>query len=289
MQRDLDIIIAGTQKCGTSSLHMMLEQHPKIVSHGGGQWPYFLHEDDYLDQYRKFMSATFRSDNSGKLLLSRDTSVSASSIALSRLVKITPHIKIILMIRNPIDRAYSAYTFAQSKQYEVEATFEEGLIKSERFLDDINKYLVRNYIPLGFYHQTMKRMETYFSESQCLVLKAEDLKSRPNETLGKVFDFLHLENFSIEPMEVNRTRKARGGFIQRLTKTDNAIRNLSRELLPLSARQFILRSIGKVTTSKTAYEPMSPEVRTQLEGIFAADLANLKREYGIDYIGSSDA
>ena len=279
----IDLVIAGVQKCGTTSLHLMLAQHPKIVTHSSGQWPYFLHEDDYADQYSRYMTDTFKGQNSSIIKLARDTSVSASALASARLKELSPNVRLILMLRDPVARAYSGYTFAKSKQYDIAETFEEELVVEDRFTDDISTYLVRNHIPLSQYHRTMKRLEEHFGKEAVLAIKSEDLKSDPQDVCNRIFDFIGVDKFAVKPLVTNVTRQGRFAALQKLTKTDNLIRRVSKKILPKTVIRWGLRTISKVNTSNKSFEGIPPELESQLRELLNADMQNLRNDYGIEY------
>ena len=279
----VDLLIAGVQKCGTTSLHLMLAQHPDIQTHSTGQWPYFLHEDNYAETYAAYMSSAFKDDKAGRIKLARDTSVSASNLAAARLKELSPNVRLILMLREPVARAYSGYTFAKSKQYDIAETFEEELVAEDRFTDDISTYLVRNHIPLSQYHKTLSRLETHFGKESILTIKSEELKSDPQKVCNRIFKFIGVPEFAVAPRITNVTRKSRFAALQRLTKTDNIVRRVSKKILPKTAIRWGLRTLSKLNTSKKSFEGIPPELEVKLRELLRDDMQNLKNDYGIEY------
>ena len=57
--RRVAIAIIGFHKCGTTALLRMLGQHPQVCSHAGGQWPFFLQDEDYAERYPAVMDEQF--------------------------------------------------------------------------------------------------------------------------------------------------------------------------------------------------------------------------------------
>ena len=279
----IDVLIAGVQKCGTTSLHQMLAQHPNIVTHSTGQWPYFLHDTNYQEEYKSYINTEFISSKPQSLRLVRDTSVAASEIAIARLKELSPNVRLIVMLREPISRAYSGYTFAKSKQYDIAETFEDELIEQDRFLDDISTYLVRNHVPLSMYYKTLIRLEKFFEPENIIILKSEDLRLNPIDVCNRIFNFLGLESFSVTQRVTNVTRQARFPTLQRLTKTDNVFRKWSKLILPKSFIRTGLKIISKANTSKKSFDGIPSDAKLYLKDILKDDIQKLKDKYNIDY------
>ena len=111
-----------------------------------------------------------------------------------------PKVKIIILLRNPIDRAYSNYKMERKKGKEVSDTFQEALdkeydrIKSleKNFDDEDFVFLHQNfsYFQRGLYYEQVKRYFNYFDKDQILILKSENFFENPENVLKKIYDFL---------------------------------------------------------------------------------------------------
>lgn len=276
-------LIAGVQKCGTTSLHAMLAAHPDVVTHTDGQWPYFLHQEDYHEQYQRVCQAYFPPGSAGKHVLARDTSVSASESALRRLKQLCPDVRLVLMLRDPVSRAYSAYCFAHSKGYEPNARFDDLIHDQESHHDCIDKYLVHNYVPLGYYHRMLKRIEGVFGVDQMVVLRAEDLRERPVATCREVFARMGLPAYDAPQLERNATRQSRSRRLHQYLKQDSALKRTAKALMPRGVRRRVIRAVHAANTSSHRYPPLNATQVDRLAALYREENTLLARDYGVHY------
>lgn len=125
----IDLIIAGTQKAGTSSLKHYLSQHPEIASHKQLELTPIAYKNDFLVNYEKYFEEFFTtfSSKQHKILLAKSVSVMSSEKCISTLLKHNSNIKLILVLRNPIDRAFSAFHYAKRMGWERENSFRAAI------------------------------------------------------------------------------------------------------------------------------------------------------------------
>ena len=116
--------------------------------------------------------------------------------------------KLIVILRNPIDRAYSHYQEIVRKNLE-NLSFEEAIKKENERLEgekekilsnpkyNSSNYWVYSYLSTGIYIQQLKTWFDFFSKNQFLTLKTEDLENHPEQVLNEIFSFLDVRNCSI--------------------------------------------------------------------------------------------
>jgi hypothetical protein len=132
--------------------------------------------------------------------------------AAERMAEVIPQARLIALLRNPVDRTYSAYHHRAIHRQEIE-TFEETVAAcfgTSR----------QGFLSQSIYVNHLMRWSRFFSKEQMLVLKSEDFFERPRETLKPVLDFLDLPEWEPEASEL-RDRVNKGKYEQ---KMDPAIR-----------------------------------------------------------------
>ena len=209
-----DFLIIGAQKAGTTSLYNYLISHPSII-------PSFRKEVGYFDSnfekdliwYKSFFPTKIYKYFM-KNFCHRDfvTGEGTPNYILhphvaKRVYSKLPNIKIIILLRNPIERAYSQY-FHTLKSGREKFTFEEAIKKEdERIRDEYNKILRDEfykssnfpafaYLSRSIYLNQLRIWFKYFNKEQILIIKSRDLFDNPKETLKNVFSFLNLSNWS---------------------------------------------------------------------------------------------
>jgi hypothetical protein len=190
----LDFILAGAQKSGTTALHYFLSKHPNITM-GDQQEMHFFDDDeafaaavDYDVLHRHFRRAG-RSTIAGECT----PSYLYWKPAAERIWQYNPKIKLLVLLRNPIDRAFAHWNMQRFKGREpldfLEAVKEEKIriagappIEARRFA----------YVDRGLYAQQLERFFQFFPREQVKVVKFEKFQEQQGETLNSIFSFLGL-------------------------------------------------------------------------------------------------
>ena len=200
-----DFVIAGAQKCGTSSLYAWMIQHPRILPARRKEVHFFdLNYDRGGDWYHTHFPT--RSE------LDRDRALTGESTpyymfhphGFTRMAAMLPRARIIMLLRDPVQRAVSHYLQAVRKGIEAlppgEALGREDVRISREFErmaadPDYNSVDVqkRSYRHRGCYAAQIRRCLEHFPRNQVLVVKSEELFAAPAATLRRMFAFLDLE------------------------------------------------------------------------------------------------
>jgi hypothetical protein len=190
-----DFVIIGAQKGGTSFLYYLLTQHPLVEPAVRKEVRYFegLFELG-VEWYRWCFAQPKRKDGRRTITGEATPSYLFHAPVAKRMAETVPKARLIALLRNPVDRAYSHYQM-QVKRGTEPKTFEEA-IKQQR----------ASYLSRGIYVEQLLRWSAFFSKEQMLVLKSEDFFEEPVETLKSVLNFLDLPQW--EP-DVSQLRESR--------------------------------------------------------------------------------
>ena len=215
-------LIIGAMKSGTSSLFYYLSQHRQII-------PSIKKEVHYFDAHYYhgigWYQAHFPSKQ--KISLNNITGEATPSYlfhphAARRIHALLPNIKMIVLLRNPTDRAISHYYHEVKYNREtlpiMEALqAEEGRIglkwEELKRYDTVDNWSLAHiaYKKRGMYLEQLSRFYSHFNEKQLLVLSSEQFFSRPHQTLFQIFDFLGVEKRSkianLQKKNVTNARK----------------------------------------------------------------------------------
>lgn len=192
MNGKIDFIIAGVQKAGTTALFDYLADDPAYVMPRTKEIHFFDDDErdwsrpDYADYHAHFDWA--RSGLRGE----------ATPIycywprSMERIAAYNPQIKLILMLRDPTERAWSHWRMETARGVETRS-FSRCIREGRRRLFEADPWGAHrefSYVERGFYSEQIGRIRTLFPEGNLLILQAEELKHRPNEALRRVADFL---------------------------------------------------------------------------------------------------
>ena len=195
-----DFIVIGTMKGGTSSLYSYLVQHPSIKPSRVKELHYFnrYYHERSLAWYRSF----FPLRDGGSWITGEATPAYLYyPETAQRIHALLPRVRLIVLLRNPTDRAISHYFHMQRQGREklplMEALEqEESRLEQERArmaADESNfspEYGWFSYKSRGKYVQQLRRYWDLFDPTQMLIINSDDFFTQPDEVLQKTFSFL---------------------------------------------------------------------------------------------------
>ncbi|MEW4267077.1 sulfotransferase domain-containing protein [Priestia megaterium] len=202
-----DYLIIGTQKGGSTSLYNYLIKHPDILPSSKKELHFFDKMENYkkgIGWYQKQFSFPI-SSNQKKITGEATPNYLSDSLAPKRIARDLPKTtKFIVLLRNPIDRAYSNYQMNVKRGLE-QCSFEEAIVNNEKRLKDKFSHITRThkkqgadqwvypYITRGVYIKQLKTWMKLFSKNHFLILKSEDLFSKPQKVVNRAIQFLELD------------------------------------------------------------------------------------------------
>ena len=195
----VDFVIAGAQRCGTTVLDEYLRQHPRIAMPWTGKELHFFDRGKYFRaqpvDYRPY-HANFAIRKPGQLRGEATPIYMYWLPAFARLASYHPGLKIIVLLRNPITRAYSHWNKERVGGREALSFLDALRAEPERAraaspLQD----RTGSYIDRGFYSRQLARLWQHFPRNQTLILQSTALDADPAKTLEQIGSFLGLEPF----------------------------------------------------------------------------------------------
>jgi len=203
-----DFLIIGAQKCGTTSLYNYLLQHAHVGPAFEKEVRYFNnHYENGVNWYKAHFplrASGFSTERNGTKLITGEGEPSylPNPIVPQRAFELIPKAKFIVMLRNPVDRAYSHYQhrFNQSREMR---TFED-IVKADKEVlkngwhnlptEDYKRLgnLHYSYLPRGIYVDQIESWMLVFPKEQFLIIRAEDFFSDTQVIYDRVLTFLGL-------------------------------------------------------------------------------------------------
>ncbi|MCG8650273.1 MAG: sulfotransferase [Pirellulales bacterium] len=205
MARPNHVFIAGVQKGGTSTLYHRLICHPQIISGIRPDDQKAIKEMDFFDNQWQRGLAWYRShfQDSTRIGLDATPNYICAIDAHARLRRHYPDAKLIVSLRNPVERAFSQYNHYMQEMPESLSwdwrrpgdLFDEN-IEAELNASRRNWYgMVRR----GFYIEQLEHLLRYFPRDQIHVIVMERWSRDPDPMLRRVMDFLELDRCSLPP------------------------------------------------------------------------------------------
>ncbi|CAN5824726.1 hypothetical protein BH10CHL1_BH10CHL1_40790 [soil metagenome] len=203
-----NFLLIGAQKCGTDALYYALQQHPDIYMSPHKE-PFFFMMDGKLPTYRlpgpRYTNGLVYDWNAYLQLFAGATNQKAigeaSAIYLSsyfpektaaRIRQRIPDAKIIALVRQPADRAYSAFNFYHARDFEPLASFAQALAAEPARIQANDTPDFRHRMN-GYYYANLKPYFDLFPREQIRIYLYEDWNASPTATLQDIFRFLGVE------------------------------------------------------------------------------------------------
>ena len=192
VDRRINFIVAGVQKAGTTALYDYLAEDPNIGLSKVKEVHFF--DDETIDwAFPDYGPYHARFDPSGPLIRGEATPIYLYwPRSLERIAAYNPKVKIIVMLRDPVERAWSHWKMEYARGAETRP-FAWCIRQGRRRLLDGEPWGAHrefSYVERGFYGEQLERLFSLFPRDQVLIAKADDLRRDPNPALAAVNAFL---------------------------------------------------------------------------------------------------
>lgn len=177
--REIDFFGVGAPKCGTTWLASCLASHPDVFI-PKKEFKYF--DRQYKENLSGFIEA-FQNAGANQIIGEFTPMYMFSFEAMSRIKKHYPNTKLLILLRDPIERAISQYTFyVYNLKRENKLSFQDAL-------NDIQR---DSYIRKGLYYESLQNVLSLFPKENVYIDVYDNIVSQPDELLKRVFRFLGL-------------------------------------------------------------------------------------------------
>ena len=202
--RSPDFIIIGSPRCGTTSLYKYITSHPQILAAANKEICFFSeHFNKGLAWYQAHFPPPI---DAGQFLTGEATPTYLTHpLAAERLHECVPKVKLIVILRNPGDRAFSHYQMlvrrgTESRSFASAIDAELKLVgeATDTSLEDRNHWKDCHYIYKSLYFYSLKHWLPLFPKQQFLILQSEEFYTNPAIALKQVFQFLGVPDFQLK-------------------------------------------------------------------------------------------
>lgn len=283
-----DFFIVGAAKCGTTALFEYLSAHPCVFTPRIKEPKFFCSDMKTSDGVRSLEEyrALFAPASAHCLTGEASVFYLYSAVAIERVMAYNPNAKIIVMLRHPVDAAYSLYATRWSYRVENIEDFEEAWrLQAARLLGEHTPPhwpdpATLHYGAIYRYAPQVRRVLQHVPEKQLHVIIYEEFFADPRRHYARLLDFLQLEQDSRAdfPM-VNAARGSRSRRLERLLrKPPQWLKTAYTPMRPLFARAGFApaEALWRLNTGQRRRAPLRPAFRAELERYFADDIAELE-------------
>lgn len=208
-----NFLIIGAQRSGTTSLYNYLIQHPNIISAMTKEVHFFdLNFNKGASWYESQFNLNQKTSNNKYITGEASPYYIFHPLVPKRVFELLSDVKLIVLLRNPIDRAFSHYWYEKQTGAE-DHSFIDAINSEPKRLEGEEQKILQNhnyysfthqnfsYLSRGIYVDQLKHWMSYFPRKQFLVIKSEDFFSATSDTLKKIFEFLDVQDFNLTSYE----------------------------------------------------------------------------------------
>ena len=302
-----NFFVVGTVKAGTTSLYQYLTEHPEIYMSPLKEPHFFSTDIDpsrFRTQYRKMLPLDieqylasdlkgivnaafirreeqylrlFKNVKNEKAIGESSTSYLISKEAAQNIYNYDPKAKIIILLRNPVGRAYSHYLM----NYKSGSV--TGLFKTELELDlkaePKGWGITRLYVDHGFYYEQVKRYLDVFGPDQVKIILTEQLGAEVQQTIREVYQFLNVkDNFIFDNYERHNVAMIPRSYFARLILDRANIISMFVKFVPVRFKRFVYNSLF----TKTQFPAFEEETKKFLKELYREDILKTQALTKID-------
>lgn len=281
-----NFFILGTQKGGTTTLHHLLTQHPEIYLPSQKETKFFARDREW-DKGTDFYESEYFSEVSGEPCVGEiDPDYMYTDIVLDRLLQTYPNfnqLKLIFILRNPIDRALSHYLMTYRRGQEP-LSFEDALkAEADRIQGDFDEKIHFSYSSRGKYFEQISRFLQHTDANQILILFSDELNKDPLSVLQKIYNFLGV-TIDFQPEGVSQhfhaATKPRFPLMRQILDRTGSLKKLFRVIFPFVAlRRRLKEKIldWNETGSYKSKPKMQSANRCELRSFLEDDIKQLEQ------------
>ena len=198
--KKIDFMVVGAQKAGTTALDSYLRLNPQICMATKKEVHFFDNDTFFANgnpDYRTYHSY-FNPSPSHKLLGEVTPAYMYWLTSPRRIWEYNLEIKLIAVLRNPIDRAYSQWNMQIHRKRDTRTFWEAIHSEPEKIRETLplqNRPYA--YIDRGFYSEQIRRLKLYFPEDQILIIRYEELLEAPHTCLNNIWSFLGVDGLDL--------------------------------------------------------------------------------------------
>ena len=275
-----NFLIIGAAKAGTTALHNYLQQHPQIYLTPDKETNFFAFEgininfqgigDEALKEFSITDLATYQKQFIG---VTNESAIGEAcplylyhAEAAKKIHHYIPDCRLIIILRNPIDRAYANYLHLIRDNRETLQNFDRALAAESQRIEN-NWEWFWHFTQVGYYTKQIQRYYDLFDRNKIAIYLYEDFVDSPIYLLQNIFKFVGVDNDFVPDLSIrpNKSGKPKSKLLNQLLMKPNPIKTILKPLFPAAIRQKIQhRNLEKPQMSITTKQKLTQLFREDI-------------------------
>lgn len=279
-------IVIGSVKCATTWISRCLKSHPEICMPDHKELKFFNRRDQYSQGINHYVNQFAHCDGAKAVGEFTPRYLHDGQEVAKRIHDAFPDAKLIVCLRDPIERAFSHYRYAKRKRNEPSNSFREAMNRRNDYRD------------WGLYAKQLKPYFDLFPKDQILILQYERIRGREQAFMEELYRFLGVDDRHVSPQlhtrvnktsaiayrfgainrAINRVKK----FFRRKTWGHHVLIAIQKSGLSRIATKLLGLNRKRNATPKPNPERMDETLRNELQEYYRGDMQELSRLSNID-------
>jgi len=280
-----NLFLLGAPKAATTSLAAALSMHPDISVPATKEPDFFSWDAEYRKGLAHFLREHYR-DLETQVRLDASVSYLASPTAAQRIAQdLNPsHHRFIIVLREPVERAYSNYWESRSAGFE-RASFEEAVrVDAEREHTYWAGRYPQSHLTASRYGTHLRRWLSVFPREAFLILRFEEVKSDTQQTLRRISEFVGVDPDlgSIDIPLMKHAANPRWSAVSLVSKSPESIKSAVRKIAGQRLINSAVGALDKATIADRNIPPIDLEVRDRLRELLRPEVLLTEDLTGLD-------
>ena len=274
-----NFLIIGAMKSGTTAFYYYLEQHPEVYMSLVKEPNFFCSQQGAADAVTHIggYQHLFRGVSGEKAVGEASHCYLYDPGAAAEIRRYVPEAKLIAILRNPVDRAYSHYLHMLRTGTEPVDDFAQALREDQAGADKRRTF--QDYIGRGLYFDQLKRYLETFPREQLRVYLYEDLSGAAVRTVQDAFRFLEVDDSFVPDVSLRRNVSGYPKYkaLDALLRSQSRVKHAVKIYFPARLRWGLSQAFDSLKTRNLVVPPpVHPGVRQQLIEVYREDVLQLQ-------------
>ena len=278
-------ILLGAAKSATTTIYDILRQNSNVFTPQFKEPHFFNINDNYEKGFSWYLNTYYKNSIDSKVVVDFTPSYLYSEKSAERIFEnLGKGVKFIIILRDPVDRAFSHYLHSKRDGHEKES-FERAIKLEQKRLgeymldNDFVSELRFSYISQGLYFKMIKSYLKFYDLNDFLIINFDkEISNNMQVTLDRISKFLDIEiDSELSNIHSNKSGVSKFQTINKFILNENIFRKFFKKIIPYNIRQIIKNKIRNFNKQDVNYTPLSSDLKSELfDTYFKEDVSNLE-------------
>ena len=279
-------ILLGAAKSATTTIYDILRQNSNVFTPQFKEPHFFNINDNYEKGFSWYLNTYYKNSIDSKVVVDFTPSYLYSEKSAERIFEnLGKGVKFIIILRNPVDRAFSHYLHSkrdghEKKDFESAIKLEQKRLGEYMLDNDFVSELRFSYISQGLYFKMIKSYLKFYDLNDFLIINFDkEISDNMQVTLDRISKFLDIEiNSELSNIHSNKSGVSKFQTINKFILNENIFRKFFKKIIPYNIRQIIKNKIRNFNKQDVNYTPLNLKLKKEIFDVyFKEDVFQLEK------------